>query len=573
MNSKTKKLQHFAICEDSEIDYGLLSHLLTITNAPDTALPHDLIRGMPLSGTVKMAGSLRQKTADTPVSIETLTDGLRKNNEKILRNLKRQSVEDRRLAFDMTLKEIENGMIGPLRPVLENDMNDCVMTPRFIVHQDKPRLIDNLKTSRVNETASAEDTYIPDSLDRLICQIRAVKIELQKHSRQSDVKAFSYDFKSAYKHIAIEEHSLNLANIIILEPDTLRPLTGRMLCQPFGSTLSPRNWGRVVEAIKYLNRKLFHIATFCFVDDVFGCEPSDTAHSAHSTSIEFARLLGFKVHKIVEPTETLTLLGAELSIRSTEVILRNPIERINKIETEIIAILKANRLSPALASSLRGKLGFAQSLLFGRIGRCHVHGLIKRQYSKTSSNTLDTQLKSDLTWWLRNLRKTPERYVPTCHEQNHVVYSDASKELFSGIGTIIATKNSSPPWHESRITPPDWLKNEDIFTLELLAATIAFWQLSTLTNNGLALIFVDNMSALAALIRGSTDRTLPRILVETFWTTARKSRLIPWVEYVRSCNNPADAPSRNAPSNIETIATLPVPQWISSLEQLKNYCK
>ena len=172
------------------------------------------------------------------------------------------------------------------------------MTPRFVVHQDKPRLVDNLKSSRVNETASAEDTYIPDSLDRLICQIRAFNIELHMHSRPSKVQAFSYDFKSAYKHIAIEEHSLNLANIIILEPDTLRPLTGKMLCQPFGSTLSPRNWGRVVEAIKYLNRKLFYITTFCFVDDVFGCEPSDTAHSAHSTSIVLRNYSGSKFTKL-----------------------------------------------------------------------------------------------------------------------------------------------------------------------------------------------------------------------------------------------------------------------------------
>ena len=557
---------------ESELDFALLEFLMIKTNAPDQSLASDLVRGMPLSGHVAAAGSLRNRKTACPTSVSDLRTHLRKNNDKIIKNLRRQSESDRSLAFEMTLNEIRQNMIGPVRHVNEDDLNNLIMTPRFIVHQDKPRLIDNLKSSRVNETTSCEDTYVPDTLDRLICQIRAFRNELSRCGRSPEVRAFSFDFKSAYKHIAIEENSLEVANIVILDPTSLLPLTAPMLCQPFGSALSPRNWGRVVEAIKFLNRSLFAISSFCFVDDVFACEPAETVESAYATTAEFARILGFRIHKLTPPTTSLRLLGADLTILPGKVSVRNPADRISRIKSEIARVLNENKMSPALASSIRGKLSFAQSLLFGRVGRCHFHGLIARQYSTRPRTTLDEPLTADLKWWFKNLERIPTRFVPTSHAANHLVYSDASKENSSGLGTIIIPAGSCEPWPAFAGAPPDWLREADIFTLELLAAAMALWQLSLHAKDGVVLIFIDNTAAASALIRGTTKNETPRAIIEAFWTTCLRTRLIPWIEVVRSENNPADAPSRNECAKIGLKMTLPEPDWVASKEKLLRYC-
>ena len=154
-----------------------------------------------------------------------------------------QSPEDRQLCYDITCKEINESKVAPLRVATENDLKTKILTPRFIFHQDKPRIIDNLKASRVNETASRSDTYVPDTLDKLMVQIRSLRVNLDKLGRSEGIKMFSFDFQSAYKHIGIDKKSKIASTIIILGPVSKLPMIAEMLCQPFGSALSPPKLG------------------------------------------------------------------------------------------------------------------------------------------------------------------------------------------------------------------------------------------------------------------------------------------------------------------------------------------
>ena len=362
------------------LDIALLDFLISHTNAPDRELTMALLHGMPLSGEVPQAASLSRKDPKPKTELEDVLNDVKATNQKILRNLKKQTLEDRQLCYDMTMQEIADGKVSNFRPLTESDKATKILTPRFIVHQNKPRLIDNLKTSRVNETTSCHDTYIPDTLDKLLCQIRSLKQELLLNGRDDQILAYAFDFQAAYKHIGIHSDSKCVANIVFLEPATLRPLTAEMLCQPFGSALSPRNWGRVVETLKFLGRSLFQINSNYFVDDGFGAEPEATSNSALETPIEFVTLLGFNVHpdKIVSPTNDIRLLGAQIKILKDRIIVKNPVDRIRKLKTEIARIITSKRLTPAQSASFRGKLGFTQSLLFGRIGRPRTHALIAR---------------------------------------------------------------------------------------------------------------------------------------------------------------------------------------------------
>ena len=86
------------------------------------------------------------------------------------------------------------------------------------------------------------------------------------------------------------------------------------------------------------------------------------------------------------------------------------------------------------------------------------------------------------------------------------------------------------------------------------------------------LVFIDNTAAASALIRGTTDDLIPRLLVSSFWKTCRLGNFIPWIEIVASENNPADAPSRGVSSALDLEFSTPQwPKFLTNLSELENY--
>lgn len=69
------------------------------------------------------------------------------------------------------------------------------------------------------------------------------------------------------------------------------------------------------------------------------------------------------------PSNTIDLLGAQIVLSQSFVEASLPSHRRETLSKGIRQILPDNRLSPAEAAKWRGELGFAQSLLFGRMGR------------------------------------------------------------------------------------------------------------------------------------------------------------------------------------------------------------
>ena len=194
---------------------------------------------------------------------------------------------------------------------------------------------------------------------------------------------------------------------------------------------------------------------------------------------------------------------------------------------------------------MRGKLGFSQTLLFGRIGRSHTHALIARQYAHQRIVKLNPDLIEDLKWWFKNLELLPVRTVSLRMTPNNLIYSDASGDGGICIGTILIPANQDSDTYLAHSgCAPTWLESANIFLLEVFAACRAVDQLSYIAPHGPTLIFIDNTAAASALIRGSTNDEFGRIMVKAFWKICALARFIPWIEIVASSNNPADEPSR-----------------------------
>ena len=120
------------------IDIALLDFLISHTGAPDRELSTALIHGMPLSGEIPQAASLHNKEPKTRSTIEDVLRDVQTTNKKIIRNLQKQSQEDRQLCYDMTIQEISDGKVSTFRKLTNNEIKEKILTPRFLSIKTNP---------------------------------------------------------------------------------------------------------------------------------------------------------------------------------------------------------------------------------------------------------------------------------------------------------------------------------------------------------------------------------------------------------------------------------------------------
>ena len=540
-----------------KLNLALIQYLSDFVHSPDKRIVQDLIEGMPLTGEIPASGSLAPGRKDAKISLQELINTVKSRNEKIISSLLNRPDSAIQKCWDMTTQEIEDGKVSELEPVTSDILSNHVLNPRFVIEQSKPRLIDDLKASRVNDTTASSDTYRPDTVDNLVLQMKRIR----SLDTEADLKVFAFDFKSAYKHIGVSDASEAVNRVVVINPKDRKAYFCRMKCQPFGSRVSPRNWGRVVTLIQRLARCLFNIILFCYVDDGFAVEPSKCIDSAYECILFLAKILGFSLapDKLIPPTAELELLGGLITIKKGLVKVSCPAEKRSKIRTLIKSHLDNRKITSAEAATLRGKLGFTQQLCQGRFGKIKTYEIAKRQYSVKQSNKLRKPLRRELKWWRMMLPRLPERTIALRPPKNNVVYSDASGGGGVSIGTVIVRFDAKGPRYPAFSGPaPPWCASENIYVLEILAACMSAVHLTQLRGTGPTIFFIDNEAAGAALVRGTSEDETARALVGCFWRVCIENNVTPWIERVCSRNNPADEPSRGARRRQRNLRRSPV---------------
>ena len=140
-------------------------------------------------------------------------------------------------------------------------------------------------------------------------------------------------------------------------------------------------------------------------------------------------------------------VGAPTSNRLARAIHRNsptgitatlPSRKKDDLCSALRSTLSANRLTPGSAAELRGRLGFAQSLLFGRLGRAHLAPITARQYAKfpTPGWRLAPELRGILNWRIAALGSANPRTITFSRHQPVLFYTDASGNGHLGVVII-----------------------------------------------------------------------------------------------------------------------------------------
>lgn len=277
-----------------------------------------------------------------------------------------------------------------------------------------------------------------------------------------------------------------------------------------------------------------------FADDIHGSEPLGKADSSIHTIQEVCALFGFCLDSSKEnpPCDRIDLLGAESSILADSIEAVVPGRKRDALVCDLKRVLELGRLSPAQAAKLRDRLGFAQSLMFGRVGRAHLAPLSDRQYTKVLGMSMPRSVSFSAL--------TPV-----------LLYTDAT-----GIGHLRATLFYKGTEYRANAHLPAWfaLSERQIGSMSYRLAALACALRQQFSQGALSCC-----SATIRAPRGPWSGARTRLkqvesALQCFWLVAAKFGLTVWIEFPRSGCNLSDRFSRmclSVPPETGTIRKFP----------------
>ena len=314
--------------------------------------------------------------------------------------------------WEVTLKEAEAGWLeGPLS---ESQVADklgplFVASPRFgLVQSDKVRPIDDMSVSMVNSAFAAQYKLDLEGVDGIsvmartfveaVQEDRSVSIELSDGSKLVGVLHDSFsiddarrvcgrtlDLEAAYKQMLVRESSLWASVLLVPSPGGEKHyFISRVL--PFGASAAVYAFNRIARAIYAVGVKLFGLIWTNYYDDYPQLDLSACGDSAQVTAEHLLDLLGWRYSKKMSKRlpfgGEFSALGVVFDFSQTQelaVIVGNKPDRVAHIVQEITGILECGSFPPPVATSLRGRLQFAEGQTFGRavalhMRSCHLRG-------------------------------------------------------------------------------------------------------------------------------------------------------------------------------------------------------
>ena len=354
----------------------------------------------------------------------------------------------------------------------------------------------------INNILRTSDTDAPENSDTWL----AASLFYKRYDPLVKIRIFLVDFRHAYKTVPLCRQQGDFAHIVLAPPEG-DPVVAELRTQPFGSRRAPANWGRVTSFVQWVLATFFCLYLAKNADDCFATEPESTCFSAFSTVREVCALLGFALEGDKEnaPSPSIDILGATVSLGSFFLEACLPTGRKRLLVVYLKQVLPKGVLTPGEAPKLRGRLGYAQSLMFGRLGRARLQPFSDRQYSKLRHGSweLSSDLREVLAWRIANLETSAPRRVNFGKEAPVLLYADASGE-----GHVAAVL-----WADGRKISysahlPAWTSSWCIFEFELVAPTLGIVADLIHAPSRNIFAFCDYAAADHAVIRGSNPTRL-----------------------------------------------------------------
>ena len=205
----------------------------------------------------------------------------------------------------------------------------------------------------------------------------------------------------------------------------------------------------------------------------------------------------------------------------------------------IRALLARGGPTPEESANFRGRLGYEQSLVFGRLGRAFLHPLTDRQYCRRALEVypLNVDLRESLTWRADTIAPTIPRRGDLHLKRPILAYSDACSAGHVGGAVVVGGVFST-----SRTHFPAWLRAMGIGIFEFALAVALSALLVGLEWSPGRPIFTccDNDGANGTVVRGSCKTDVGRYLTDSVLPASASADVNVCAEYVGSDANCAD---------------------------------
>ena len=266
----------------------------------------------------------------------------------------------------------------------------------------------------------------------------------------------TFDMKKAYRQIAIKGEHLDLAWIAVWNPETGRPSLFRMKTVAFGATASVGAFLRVSQAIKAIGIVSCGLIWSSFYDDyVCICKKGSELQTERMVRLLF-KTLGWILSEEPDkdkPFDTVfQALGVEFDLRPVpqgHFLVGNTASRKGKLKEKLETVLAEDSLEPAVAESLRSRLLFADSQIFGRHAKLALQRIGNVGLRRHIEKPLGPDLKRSITWLLGHLLNGVPRTVSCVDRRTFYIFLDgACTEMTSdtqwtgtSVGAVLANSD------------------------------------------------------------------------------------------------------------------------------------
>ncbi|CAE7698871.1 unnamed protein product [Symbiodinium sp. CCMP2592] len=566
----------------------LWEQLLRESHFPDLGLVDEVRGGFELVGPANCSGAFPMAYKPPQQSVEKLMQQAvwrRKNTISKCKPTGDTAADDE--LWSQTLGEVEQGWIdGPYWAESEVSERlgsaEWMCTRRFpIVQGPKVRIIDDCLQSGLNSAYAAynklrlmdADAFISLVLLLIRCSHQpgsmiqldsGEQLVVKRHPEWGDgldLLGKTLDLSAAYKQLGCRPYTKFNRVLVAWSPERRAPAFFVSTALMFGASSAVFSFNRCSASLWHLAVTMGSVCCTVYFDDFPCAEPSASSGSAQDFMVGLlSTCLGWNVAlqpKKNQPfSQTFTLLGIELSLKTADqgiLKVRNKPDRVLELRAELDRLLSQGYMKRSEASSLHGRLNFAQGQLHG----CPIKPALKF-LSQVAANGWDDALADDF--------KLVIGYIAACFATDsprviHALDSRYAIKLFTdgawdnriaGAGAVLQYALDQGPKVAEVVVPECLIEHwgrhggtQLISQLELFPVLVSLVSWGPQLAGRRILAFIDNNGVRDSLIKGSSPLPDHFVMLSMIAWVARRYHFTLWFTRVASESNPADKPSRS----------------------------
>ena len=409
----------------------LTKEILSSLNYEDMGVLELLESGSPLAGEVEAACVFQPCYRPCLTTLAQLEEDASKRNRLVMGLTKTPGSEELDGAvLRETMEEIEKGWADGPWPLASLEPG-ATISRRFPLQQgNKIRMIDDYSISRVNDSCTLNSKLDLHVIDTFVATIKAYFQSMSGSGCETSVLAKTYDLKSAYRQVPVLASHLKFAYFCIYNHEKKQVEIYRSRTLPFGATHRVFSFLRLARMIHCIATRGAKLIATNFYDDFILASNAALQDSARNSMELIFMLTGWDFategRKATDFAEVCHALGVSFDLREScngVLKVQNTQKRIDELVGFLSNVMEQKRLDRHETLKLRGRLGFADGFLHGRLSALILKRLIDHAYGST--NYMDESMVNILGWMVKRLQTAGPKLVDAGTVREWCIFTEA----------------------------------------------------------------------------------------------------------------------------------------------------